>query len=144
VSEAPEDTFELINALIRRLMEHEEPGRTIACGFRIGVKGVGNSQAGEEGIDPPDEEVETIGMNMEPTVEIYTTDDDVTVAADLPGFEGHEIRLLFINGTLTIIAGESQVASIDLPPVDPDSMESRYRHGVLEVRFSRGRPIRID
>ena len=63
MSEAPEDTFELINALIRRLMEHEEPGRTIACGFRIVVKGVGNGQAGEDGIDPPDEEVETIGMN---------------------------------------------------------------------------------
>ena len=45
---------------------------------------------------------------MEPTVEIYTTDNDVTVAADLPGFEEHEIRLLFINGTLTIIAGENQ------------------------------------
>ena len=82
MSEAPEDTFELINAPIRRLMEHEEPGRTIACGFRIGVKGVGNSQAGEDGIDPPDEEVETVGMNMEPTVEIYTTDDDVPLASD--------------------------------------------------------------
>ncbi|HRD25007.1 MAG: hypothetical protein WBJ40_02025 [Methanoculleus sp.] len=28
-------------------MEHEEPGRTIACGFRIGVQDVGKSQAGE-------------------------------------------------------------------------------------------------
>ena len=124
-------------------MEHEEPGRTIACGFRIGVQDVGTSQTGE-GLILRMKRLETAGMNMEPTVEIYTTDNDVTVAADLPGFEEHEIRLLFINGTLTIIAGENQAASIDLPPVDSDSMEARYRHGVLEVRFSRGRPIRID
>jgi len=83
-------------------------------------------------------------MDMEPIVEIYRTDDDLTVAVDLPGFEEEEIQLRFISGTLTIIAGGSRVTVLALPPVDPDSMESRYRHGVLEVRFSRGRPIRID
>ncbi|MDD2473057.1 MAG: Hsp20/alpha crystallin family protein, partial [Methanoculleus sp.] len=76
--------------------------------------------------------------------EMYTTDDDVTVAVDLPGVEREDIHLSLINGTLTIIAGASQLTSVEIPTVDPDSMQSNYKHGVLEVKFSRGKPIKID
>jgi HSP20 family protein len=31
-----------------------------------------------------------------------------------------------------------------MPAVDADSMQSNYKHGVLEVKFSRGKSIRID
>jgi len=75
---------------------------------------------------------------------MYTTDDEVTVAIDLPGFEKENIHLSLINGTLTIIAGNSQLTSVGVPAVDAGSMQSNYKHGVLEVRFSRGKSIRID
>jgi HSP20 family protein len=33
---------------------------------------------------------------------------------------------------------------VGVPAVDAGSMQSNYKHGVLEVRFSRGKSIRID
>jgi HSP20 family protein len=81
---------------------------------------------------------------LEPIAEMYMTDDDVTVAVDLPGIEKESIHLSLIDGTLTIIAGGSQLTSVEMPTVDADSMQSRYKHGVLEVRFFRGKPIRIE
>ncbi|CVK32857.1 Hsp20/alpha crystallin family protein [Methanoculleus bourgensis] len=75
---------------------------------------------------------------------MYTTDDDVTVAIDLPGIEKESIHLSLIDGTLTIIAGGNQLTSVEMPTVDGDSMQSRYKNGVLEIKFSRGKPIRID
>ena len=150
MSDSPADIFEQLNELMKRLMEQGlkkqgDQNRPFAYGFKIILHDAGKpeSTAAEAipGTEP--EDLSTEG-SIEPIAEMYTTDDDVTVAIDLPGVEKENILLSLINGTLTIVAGGNQLTSVEMPVVDSDSMQSNYKHGVLEVKFSRGKSIRID
>ena len=147
MSDSPADIFQQLNELMKRLMEQglKEQGdqnRPFAYGFKIVLHDAGTTETPAEEADPVAEP--SSEGTIEPIAEMYTTDDDVTVAIDLPGVEKENIHLSLINGTLTIIAGGNQLTSVEIPTVDADSMQSNYKHGVLEVKFSRGKPIRID
>jgi len=150
MSDSPADIFEQLNELMKRLMEQglKEQGdqnRPFAYGFKIILHDAGKTETPAEETAPVAEPAEPSSEGtIEPIAEMYTTDDDVTVAVDLPGVDKENIHLSLINGTLTIIAGTSQLTSVEIPTVDADSMQSNYKHGVLEVKFSRGKPIRID
>ncbi|MDD2472385.1 MAG: Hsp20/alpha crystallin family protein [Methanoculleus sp.] len=150
MSDSPTDIFEQLNELMKRLMEQglKEQGdqnRPFAYGFKIVLHDAGATEPAVEDTESTvyPAEAQSEGT-IEPIAEMYTTDDDVTVAVDLPGVEREDIHLSLINGTLTIIAGASQLTSVEIPTVDHDSMQSNYKHGVLEVKFSRGKPIKID
>jgi len=148
MSDSPADIFEQLNELMKRLMEQGlkeqgDPNRSFAYGFKIVIHDTGTAGTSVEGSAPELEEPSSEGT-LEPIAEMYTTDDDVTVAIDLPGVEKENIHLSLINGTLTIIAGGNQLTSVEVPAVDADSMQSNYKHGVLEVKFSRGKSIKID
>ena len=150
MSDSPADIFEQLNELMKRLMEQglKEQGdqnRPFAYGFKIVLHDAGKAEIPAAEAAPVAEPKEPSSEGtIEPIAEMYTTDDDVTVAIDLPGAEKENIHLSLINGTLTIIAGGNQLTSVEIPAVDADSMQSRYKHGVLEVKFSRGKSIRID
>jgi HSP20 family protein len=148
MSDRPADIFQQLNELMKRLMEQGlkeqgDPSRPFAYGFKIVIHDTGLTEASAEEPAPTPAEPLSEG-SIEPIAEMYMTDDDVTVAVDLPGVEKESIHLSLINDTLMIIAGDNQMTSVEMPTVDADSMQSRYKHGVLEVRFSRGKPIRID
>jgi HSP20 family protein len=148
MSDSPADIFQQLNELMKRLMEQGlkeqgDPNRPFAYGFKIVIHDAGTTETSIEGPAPAPEEPSSEGT-LEPIAEMYTTDDDVTVAIDLPGIEKESIHLSLIDGTLTIIAGGNQLTSVEMPTVDGDSMQSRYKNGVLEIKFSRGKPIRID
>ncbi len=85
-------------------------------------------------------------------------DKEVTVRAEVPGFEPNEIDVRIDNGTLTIKAEKEQkgegreeyrsfVRSVTVgPDVDADKAHASYRNGVLELRIPRtesARPKRI-
>ncbi|MCE5337701.1 MULTISPECIES: Hsp20/alpha crystallin family protein [unclassified Methanoculleus] len=147
MSDSPADIFQQLNELMKRLMEQglKEQGdqnRPFAYGFKIVLHDAGTTETPAEEADPVAEP--SSEGTIEPIAEMYTTDDDVTVAIDLPGVEKENIHLSLINGTLTIIAGGNQLTSVEIPTVDADSMQSNYKHGVLEVKFSRGKSIRIE
>jgi len=150
MSDSPADIFQQLNELMKRLMEQglKEQGdrnRPFAYGFKIVLHDAGKTETPTKEAAPVAEPGEPSSEGtIEPIAEMYTTDDDVTVAIDLPGVEKEDIHLSLINGTLTIIAGASQLTSVEVPAVDADSMQSSYKHGVLEVKFSRGKSIRID
>lgn len=150
MSDSPADIFQQLNELMKRLMEQglKEQGdqnRPFAYGFKIVLHDAGKMETPAKEAAPVAEPGEPSSEGtIEPIAEMYTTDDDVTVAIDLPGAETEDIHLSLINGTLTIIAGASQLTSVEVPTVDADSMQSNYKHGVLEVKFSRGKSIRID
>jgi HSP20 family protein len=150
MSDSPADIFEQLNELMKRLMEQglKEQGdrnRPFAYGFKIVLHDAGKPEipATEAAPAAEPEEPSSAGT-IEPIAEMYTTDDDVTVAVDLPGVEKESIHLSLIDGTLTITAGGNQLTSVEMPIVDAESMQSNYKHGVLEVKFSRGKSIRID
>ena len=147
MSDSPADIFQQLNELMKRLMEQGlkeqgEQNRPFAYGFKIVLHDAGKTETPAEEADPVAEP--SSEGTIEPIAEMYTTDDDVTVAIDLPGVEKENIHLSLINGTLTIIAGGNQLTSVEIPTVDADSMQSNYKHGVLEVKFSRGKSIRIE
>jgi len=150
MSDSPADIFQQLNELMKRLMEQglKEQGdqnRPFAYGFKIVLHEGGKPEIPATEAAPLAEPNEPSSEGtIEPIAEMYTTDDDVTVAIDLPGTEKESIHLSLINGTLTIIAGGNQLTSVEMPAVDADSMQSNYKHGVLEVKFSRGKSIRID
>jgi len=150
MSDSPADIFQQLNELMKRLMEQglKEQGdqnRPFAYGFKIILHDAGRTEPPAEEASPAAAPAEPSSEGtIEPIAEMYTTDDDVTVAIDLPGIEKESIHLSLINGTLTIIAGSSQLTSVEIPAVDADSMQSNYKHGVLEIKFSRGKSIRID
>jgi HSP20 family protein len=150
MSDSPADIFQQLNDLMKRLMEQglKEQGDQngpFAYGFKIVLHEAGTPEIPAEETEPVAAPAEPSSEGtIEPIAEMYTTDDDVTVAIDLPGVEKEAIHLSLINGTLTIIAGTSQLTSVEIPAVDGDSMQSNYKHGVLEIKFSRGKSIRID
>ncbi|MFA7561980.1 MAG: Hsp20/alpha crystallin family protein [Methanoculleus sp.] len=150
MSDSPADIFEQLNELMKRLMEQGlkkqgDQNRPFAYGFKIILHDAGKPEStATEAIPGTEPEDLSTEGSIEPIAEMYTTDDDVTVAIDLPGVEKENILLSLINGTLTIVAGGNQLTSVEMPVVDADSMQSNYKHGVLEVKFSRGKSIRID
>jgi len=150
MSDSPADIFQQLNELMKRLMEQglKEQGdqnRPFAYGFKIVLHDAGKTEIPAEEAAPAAEPAEpSSGGTIEPIAEMYATDDDVTVAIDLPGADTENMHLSLINGTLPIIAGGNQLTSVEVPAVDADSMQSNYKHGVLEVKFSRGKSIRID
>jgi HSP20 family protein len=150
MSDSPADIFQQLNELMKRLMEQglkEQGGanKPFAYGFKIIIRDVNTTQTPAQGAAPSSEPEQPSSEGaIEPIAEVYMTDEDVTVAVDLPGVEKDSIHLSFINGTLTIISGGNQLTSVEIPTVDADSMKSCYKNGVLEVRFAKGKPIKID
>lgn len=98
----------------------------------------------------------------EPMVDVFETDDEVIVTAELPGLDKDDIRLYVTGSRLEISAektrevtkpekkereGEGSYVyrersvsrfyrSITLPAtVDPDKAKSSYKNGILEVRM---------
>ncbi len=109
------------------------------------------------------------GYGWQPPMDVFQTDDEVVVRAELPGLAEDEIRISAMRNSLTI-AGElrrerevkeesylrrerrmgSFSRTITLPvEVNPEKARAHYRHGLLEIHLpkseeARPRPIRIN
>ena len=90
-----------------------------------------------------------------PLVDIYETDDEVVVVADLPGLEKDDININAIEDTLEISAEIKRAEEAEKPryfrqerrykrfyrrlrlpaQVNTEKAKSTYRNGVLEVRL---------
>ena len=89
------------------------------------------------------------GLDME------ETDKEVIVRADAPGFEPGEFEVKVAGDTLTITADHKTAAEgkapmverhlrrmVTLPAtVEPEKVEAKYHHGVLELTLPRTQPI---
>jgi HSP20 family molecular chaperone IbpA len=74
--------------------------------------------------------------NSEPVVEIYRIGDEVKVITELPGTTMDAIELELLGSALTIDADGGSLqyhTHADLPTVDPGSMQTSFKNGVLEV-----------
>lgn len=77
-------------------------------------------------------------VSVNPVTEVHHLDDEVKVIAELPGATPEQIRLEVRDSMLIIDADGIDApyhTTANLPPVDPVSMQSTYRNGVLEVTF---------
>lgn len=97
----------------------------------------------------------SIKEEREPLVDIFSTDSEIKVIAELPGVEKDDIKLHGTENTLTISVDTPQrkyYKEVELPSaVDPKQAKSTYKNGVLEVtlpkkegKAPKGEPIKIE
>jgi len=101
---------------------------------------------------------------LAPPVDIYETDEGLTVVADLPGVKKEELSIRVENDTLTIegrpayeLHGSPVLEEFDLlrffrqfeltDQVDQDRIQAEFKSGVLTVRLpkvEKAKPRRIE
>jgi HSP20 family molecular chaperone IbpA len=73
-----------------------------------------------------------------PVAEVHRIGDEVKVITELPGATMDAIRLEIQDQTLIIDSDGGNLSyhtTAALPPVDPDSIQTSFKNGVLEVTF---------
>ena len=79
--------------------------------------------------------------NREPLMDVFDEGERVLVIAELPGIEEKDVRMS-VNGDILDVAASTRDRKyhkeVLLPEsVDPESLESSYRNGVLEIRLAK-------
>lgn len=92
----------------------------------------------------------------EPLVDVFPTDGEIRVVAELPGVEKDDIKLYGTEDSLTISVDTPQrkyYKEVQLPAkVDPKRAKTSYKNGVLEVTLPKveeekkpkGEPIKVE
>jgi HSP20 family molecular chaperone IbpA len=137
MEDANNDAFrrlqELLEQMIRDSMEQGNMNMR-PMGFTLVIRGSGPFPLGPGG--PAGEN----GGDLDPRVEVHELDDEILVLGELPGISGDQVRLDLEGEVLQISASDGERSfqgRAELPPVDPASMATNLRNGVLEVRFRR-------
>ena len=87
---------------------------------------------------PGDSETIPSRSASEPIPEVHQIENEVMVIAELPGATKESVHLVVAGNELIIDAdsGARQYhTTAALPRVDPDSMQTSIKNGVLEVKF---------
>jgi HSP20 family protein len=85
----------------------------------------------------------SIVEEREPLVDVFETQDEVTVVAEIPGVEKEKIDVkVSEDGRTLIISATNEkrkyYKEVELPAkVDPTSAKANYKNGVLEVRLKK-------
>lgn len=91
---------------------------------------------------PPTASIE----EKEPIVDVFEEENHINVTAELPGIEEKDIKLKIEDNLLTISADTPEkkyYKEVKLPTsVEKDSVESKYRNGVLEVKLKKAKETR--
>ncbi len=139
IDEEFERMIERMNRIFEEAMrfapEKIEPGKPIVYGFSMRIGPDGKPHIQEFGNTPG--AIRSHVDERKPIVDVFETDDEIQVIAEMPGVEREDIELNATETSLEINAkGETRQYSevIDLPAeVDPDSAKATYKNGVLEV-----------
>jgi HSP20 family protein len=128
------DEFKDIEEMIRRILEHtlHGPQGTLPSGFRIIVTGGEISGGGERVPSPPSRIVE------EPATEVFEEGDEIRILVEVPGAALSTTHLQITGRVLRIYAdggARRYKTSVELPPIQAETMASRLYHGVLEITF---------
>jgi HSP20 family protein len=96
-----------------------------------------------------------ISGELEPLVDITTTDNEVKVVIEMPGINKNNIRINAYDQTLEVKSDDPKRKyhkSIEVPPeTDIETARSTYNNGILEVIFkkkdqakSKGKTIKVE
>lgn len=124
-------------------------------GYSIKIGPDGKPEIREFGNVRPTRFGPQIREEREPLVDVYATDGEVKVIAELPGVEKDDIQLHGTEDTLTISVDTPQrkyFKEVKLPAkVNPKAARTSYKNGVLEVTLPKkegekpkGEPIKIE
>ena len=134
--EDPQDMFremdELFTHIFTRITNDFARGDPQEYGYHMIIRHSGESTV------MPFSQRDQLRAISEPVMEIHRIGDEVKVITELPGATMDAIELEFKGSTLTIHADGGSLqyhTHADLPRVDPGSMQSSFKNGVLEVTF---------
>ena len=124
-------------------------------GYSITIGPDGKPQIREFGNVKPTRFGPRIREEREPLVDVYVTNGEVKVIAELPGVNKEDIQLHGTEDTLTISVDTPErkyYKEVKLPAkVDPKGAKTSYKNGVLEVtlpkkeeRKPKGEPIKVE
>jgi HSP20 family protein len=96
-----------------------------------------------------------ISGELEPLVDITTTDNDVKVAIEMPGINKNNIRINAYDQTLEVKSDDAKRnyrKTVEVPPeTDIETAKSTYNNGILEITFKkkeqkkpRGKEIKVE
>jgi HSP20 family protein len=96
-----------------------------------------------------------IAGEMEPMIDVVSTDKEVKVTVDMPGVSKENIRIDAYGSTVEVRSGDPHRKyhkTIDLPEqADIETAKSKYNNGVLEITFEKkketkpkGKEIKIE
>jgi HSP20 family protein len=96
-----------------------------------------------------------IAGEMEPMIDVVTTDKEVKVTVEMPGVSKDKIKIDAYDSTLEVKSEDPQRKyhkTIDLPlEADLETAKSKYNNGILEITFDKkketkpkGKQIKID
>ena len=138
-----DDSFEDMRKMINRMLKDAFEGKLgvfrepFVYGFTMRnreARGEGSFQAVEG------QEI----ANRDPLVDVVLAPDSITVTAEMPGIREDDIRVR-VDGLRLVIEADGErryFTSVDLPDdVDPRSLESTYRNGVLDATLKRREPV---
>ncbi len=104
---------------------------------------LGNNLPGKNGIPPIVGVKFVVGGNQQPQqtpqrmipVEVFECEISYTIQTELPGECPDDFALTYQNGTLQLLAGENREYRAELPlaSVDPSTIRTRLKNGVLEI-----------
>ncbi len=136
--EDPQDMFremdELFTRLYTRKARNFAAGDPQAFGYHMIIMQDGQSPA------IPGSQRDLLRTNSEPVVEIHRIGDEVKVITELPGSTMEAIDLKLKGSTLIIDADGGSLqyhTHADVSRVDPGSMQTSFKNGVLEVTLKR-------
>lgn len=125
-------------------------------GYSIKIGPDGRPEISEFGNVKPTRLGPRVKGEREPLVDIFETDDEVHVVAELPGVDKEDIKLHGTEGSLTISVDTPQrkyYKELELPAkVNVKGAKTQYKNGVLEVKLPKikeekkpkGEPIKIE
>lgn len=96
-----------------------------------------------------------IKEEREPLIDVISTDDEVTVVAELPGVDKKEIKLHALDNKLTISVDtrdRKYYKEVNLgEDIEPNEAKTSYKNGVLKVTYQKamkrkpkGEPIKLE
>ena len=108
------------------------------------------STRGFGGINRPE-----ISGEIEPLVDVTTTDKEIKVVVEMPGIRKEDIRINAYDGTLEVKSEDPQRKyhrTLELPPeTDIETAKSAYNNGILEITFKKkdqakpkGKTIKVE
>jgi len=138
-----EDSFEDMRKMINRMLKDAFEGKLgvfrepFVYGFTMR-----NREARGEGSFQAVEGQEIAGRD--PLVDVILSPNAITVTAEMPGIREDDVRVRVDGFRLVVEAdGEKRFfTTVELPhDIDPASLESTFRNGVLDATLNRRKPV---
>jgi HSP20 family molecular chaperone IbpA len=134
--EDPQDMFREMDRLFSGIFDSMGDGfpgtEHLASGYPVIVRQRVGNPALMDSREIPIREI------SDPGPEVHRMGDEVIVVTGVPGATMESINLHIRGPVITIEADggpELYQTSVTLPPVDPGSLQTSLKNGVLEVRF---------